>query len=96
MSNAAAESKAMVERNDKQLKELEQVLTAQRQQIKEFSDELRKLGLDPNADIPMDNLTKEQRAQLEAMQADVERLTTDMKPSTTKPMNVARINKVMA
>lgn len=88
------ESQELVEQSEKQLAELKKNLEDQRSQITEIGAELEKLGLNLDADLPLDNLTAEQNAQLDALQADIARIETEMTAAERKA-GKPRMNKVM-
>lgn len=89
------ESQEMLDRNNDRLNELKKVLEEQEGQMAEIEDGLKKLGLSLEGDLPIDKLTADQRAQLDALQAEVERIEKEMTAQPSKGMKPSRMNKVM-
>lgn len=82
--DVAKESLELVEKNQELLEKLDETMREQRMQIANIEAEMERLGLSFSKDLPMDQLTDDQKAQLTTLQADIERIEAEMAETKIK------------
>ena len=97
--DAAEESQKLTDKNRKLMEDTKALLDKQREEIKEIGEALQELGIDLSSDLPLEELSDDQRAELDSFLSEIDRVTVDLesakKTGTPKSSGVGKRVKVL-
>ena len=78
MTQASEVSQQLVDKNSKMMDETKQLLDEQRKEIAEIGEALKELGIDIEKDLALGSLSDEQKGELDAFKAEIDRISGDL------------------